>query len=553
MSLRPQPARDVPEETVRIARAAFPKGCLAMRLRDALGQVFTDEQFAQAFPTRGGPGLSPGELALVSVLQFAEGLSDRQAAEAVRGRIDWKYALALELTDPGFDFSVLSEFRDRLISHELEEEIFQALLDHCARLGLLRAGGRQRTDSTHVIAAVRTLNRMEFVGETLRSALEALAVAAPDWLASIITGEWIERYGSRVDNYRFPKGEDARQRWALTVGADGFTLLEAVHHRDAPAWLRQLPAVQTLRIAWIQQYHREEKGVRWREGRDLPPARRRLSSPYDPDAHYGLKRGAGWCGYKVHLSETCEPDAPHLLTGVQTTDATVADSEVTEQIHTDLTRRGLRPDMHAVDAGYISATLILTAREEHAIDLLGPVGLDTHTTGKDGLGQEAFTIDWKARTATCPGGATSVSWSDQRKPNGTPITRVHFSITDCAPCPFRAACTKADGHRYGRSLTLLPAAQQQILDQRRREQETDAWKARHAVRAGAEGTISQAVRTGAIRRTRYRGLPKTRLAHLLTATAINLIRLDAWWTGTPIRGTRNSHLERLGASLGLAA
>ncbi|MCA2191026.1 IS1182 family transposase, partial [Nonomuraea cavernae] len=532
MSLRPRSAVQIPEATVAVARAAFPKGCLAIRLRDELGVLFSDEQFADAFPRRGGPGRAPGELALVTVLQFAEGLTDRQAADAVRGRIDWKYALALELTDPGFDFSVLSEFRGRLIEHGIEDRVFDLLLDRCSELGLLCAGGRQRTDSTHVLAAVRTLNRMEFVGETLRAALEALAAAAPGWLAEMVAPEWIERYGRRVDSYRFPKGENARTQWATTAGQDGFALLEAIHAGDAPRWLRAIPAVETLRVAWIQQYHRDGKGVRWREGNDLPPARVRLSSPYDRDAHYGLKRGAGWCGYKVHLSETCEPDQPHLITNVHTTDATVVDSEVTEQIHLDLAGRGLEPGTHVVDAGYVTATLILTARQEKAIDLLGPVGLDTHATAKQGLGQEAFTIDWQTRTATCPAGATSVSWSDQRKPNGTPITRVHFAITDCGPCPLRASCTKADGHRYGRSPTLPPAAQQKILDQRRREQESQAWKERYAVRAGVEGTISQAVRAGGIRRTRYRGLLKTRLAHLLTATAINLIRLDAWWTDT---------------------
>jgi transposase len=273
MSLRPRPAGEVPESTVRVARAAFPKGCLAIRIRDELGPLFEDEQFAEAFPARGGPGRPPGELALVTVLQFAEGLTDRQAADAVRGRIDWKYALALELTDPGFDFSVLSEFRDRLIEHGIEARVFDLLLDRCSELGLLRAGGRQRTDSTHVLAAVRTLNRMEFVGETLRAALEALAVAAPGWLAEVVAPQWIERYGPRVDSYRFPKGEDARTRWATTVGQDGFALLEAIHAGDAPRWLRAIPAVQTLRVAWIQQYHRDDKGVRWREGNDLPPGR----------------------------------------------------------------------------------------------------------------------------------------------------------------------------------------------------------------------------------------------------------------------------------------
>jgi transposase len=296
MSLRPQPARPVPEATARVARAAFPKGCLAIRVRDELGSLFEDVQFAEAFSARGGPGLSPGMLALVSVLAFAENLTDRQAADAVRDKISWKYALALELTDPGFDFSVLSQFRDRLIEHGLERLLLDELLARCQETGLLSGGGRQRTDSTHVVASARMLNRMEFVGETLRAALEALAASAPDWLAQVVAPEWIERYGMRVDGYRFPKGADARTRWALTVGVDGFALLEAIHAADAPAWLRRIPAVNILRLVWIQQYHRDERGVRWREGKDLPPGKLRLASPYDVDARYGEKRGSGWVG-----------------------------------------------------------------------------------------------------------------------------------------------------------------------------------------------------------------------------------------------------------------
>ncbi|SNT55913.1 Transposase [Actinacidiphila glaucinigra] len=261
MSLRPVPFPFVPEATARVARAAFRKGCLAMRIRDELGPLFEDEQFARAFPRRGGPAWPPGQLALVSVLQFAEGLTDRQAADAVRGRIDVKYALGLELEDPGFDFSVLSEFRDRLIAHGLEELVLDRLLERVGALGLLRAGGRQRTDSTHVLAAVRMLNRMEFVGETLRAALETLAVAAPGWLRQIAAPQWFERYGKRIDSFRFPKGTDARQRWALAVGEDGFALLQAVDAPDAPAWLREVEAVQVLRVAWVQQYHRDEISV----------------------------------------------------------------------------------------------------------------------------------------------------------------------------------------------------------------------------------------------------------------------------------------------------
>ena len=550
MSLEPRADDGVPELTARVVRAAFPKGTLAIRIREALGPLLSDEDFAAAFPRRGRPAASPGALALVSVLQYAEGLSDRQAADQVRARLDWKFLLGLELDDPGFDFTVLGDFRSRLIRHGLEERVLEAVLARLSGAGLLRAGGRQRTDSTHVLAAVRTLNRMEFVGETLRAALEALAAAAPGWLAPLIDAGWADRYGARIDSYRFPKGEDARERWAGQVGRDGFTLLDAVSATQAPEWLRQVPAVEALRRAWGQQYHRDGEEVRWREGNDLPPGGQRLASPYDLDARYGVKRGAGWTGYKAHLTETCDPDMPHLIINVETTSATTDDADMTQAIHQRLARRRLTPGEHAVDAGYVSAGHILAARDDHGITLLGPVGADT-TQASRGAGQEpaltqaAFSIDWDARQVTCPQGATSISWSDQRKPSGTPVARVHFALADCDPCPLRPQCTKAAHGRWGRSLTLLSREQHELLARQRAEQQTAEWKARYNIRAGVEGTISQAVRATRLRRTPYHGQDKTHLASVLSATAINLIRADAWLNGTPLGTTRVSHLARL--------
>ncbi|MBT2235826.1 IS1182 family transposase [Nonomuraea sp. NEAU-A123] len=555
MSLRPRPVPAVPAATARIARAAFPKGCLAIRLRDELGVIFTDERFVEGFPAKGGPGLSPGMLALVSVLQFAEGLSDRQAADAVRGRIDWKYALGLELDDAGFDFSVLSEFRDRLIAGGLEQVVLEAVLERCTQAGLLRAGGRQRTDCTHVLAAVRLLNRLEFLGETLRAALEALAVAAPDWLAVTVSPAWIDRYGTRIDAYRFPKGEQARRRWAATVGQDGFALLEAVHAGDAPVWLRQLPAVQVLRLAWIQQFHRDHQGVRLRQADDLPPGHLRLASPYDVEARYGLKRGLGWCGYKVHLSETCEEDLPHLVTAVATTGACTDDSLVLEGVHERLQERGLSPAQHLVDAGYTSAAALVSARTGHGIELIGPVKDNNSGQARGALSQTAFTINWTHRQAICPQGATSIVWADKTASMG--YISVRFAAADCTPCPLRQACTRSAHPRYGRSLTLLPQPLHQALAQRRAEQATPAWKAIYNLRAGIEATHSQAVRLLGMRRTRYRGLAKTGLGHVLTATALNLIRLDAWLQnqhpGKPATARRTTRLMRLAHAYGLAA
>lgn len=547
MSLESRGGENVPELTERVVRAAFPKGTFAVRLRDALGPVFADQEFAQAFAGRGRPAISPGALALVSVLQYAEGLTDRQAADQVRARMDWKFLLGLELDDPGFDFTVLGDFRSRLIRHGLEEKVLEVVLARCAQLGLLRVGGRARTDSTHVLASVRTLNRMEFVGESLRAGLEALAAAASDWLAPLAGAEWVERYGARIDSYRFPKGEDVRREWAEQVGRDGFALLDAIDAPGAPDWLGKIPAVVVLRRVWAEQYHRDGEGVRWREGKDLPPGRERLASPYDLDARYGMKRGSGWTGYKAHLSETCEPDVPHLITHVATTDATVTDTEMTAIVHRGLAAKGLTPEVHVVDAGYVTAAHIVAAQREHGIDLLGPVGLDTHHEqhGPGHLDQSAFTVDWQAKTVACPQGATSASWSDQRKSSGTPVTRVHFARADCDPCPLRPACTRAANGKWGRSLTLLPREQHEALVERRAQQHTDAWKKRYDVRAGVEGTIAQAVHRTGIRRTRYTGLPKTHLGHLFAAAAINLIRLDAWKSGTPLGTTRTSHLLRL--------
>ncbi|WP_424712495.1 IS1182 family transposase [Kitasatospora acidiphila] len=556
MSVQPRSWPAVPEQTVVVARAAFPKGVLAIRVRDELGELFADEEFASAFGVRGRPGISPGQLALVTVLQFTENLTDRQAAIAVRGRIDWKYGLGLELTDPGFDHTVLTGFRQRLLDHGLEERVLALLLARLGSLGLVKAGGRQRTDSTQVLAAVRSLNRLEFIAETLRAALEALAAAAPGWLTPLVDEEWVKRYGARMDSYRLPAGEDKRKAAAAQVAADGFRLLEAAWATSAPRWLRELPAVATMRTVWIQQFHRTiadgRQEVAWREEKDLPPGRMRLSSPYDSDARYGMKRGLGWEGYKVHLTETCDDTTatglPHLITHVATTDATVTDVELVEQVHTGLDRRGLLPGEHVVDTGYTSAEQLVAAKRDFGITLLGPLRADVSRQARTGSGLDraAFTIDWDNQRVTCPQGVASTIWSTCNERGRASIV-VRFPAAACHACPVRAQCTTST--RTGRQLMLRPREIHEAVEQARTEQNTDEWKERYAVRAGVEGTIHQAVAVTGIRRSRYTGLAKTNLANIFAATALNLIRLNAWWTASPLDRDRTSHLARLDLTL----
>jgi len=271
MSYRPQPITPVPEETNRVARAACPKGTLAMDLRDDLAGLYTDQDFADLFAARGQAAECPWRLAAVTVLQFLEGLTDRQAADAVRSRIDWKYLLGLELTDTGFHFTVLHAFRTRLIAGHAEQRLLAVMLERLQHAGLLKARGRQRTDSTQVLAAVRTMNRPEIVGETLRFALNRLAALAPDWLRAQVTPDWFARYGVRVENDRLPKADTERAALAATIGADGFHLLRAALDPEAPEAVRLAPAIEVLRQVWVQQYSGPEEPVRWRVGGDAPP------------------------------------------------------------------------------------------------------------------------------------------------------------------------------------------------------------------------------------------------------------------------------------------
>ncbi len=545
MSLKPEGIEPVPEETARIARAAVPNGNLCLRLRDTLGTIYTDQLFADLFPTRGQPAEAPWRLALVTVLQFVEGLSDRQAAEAVRGRLDWKYLLSLPLSDPGFDDSVLSEFRTRLVAGGAELRLLEVLLEACQTRGWLKARGRQRTDSTHVLAAVRALNRLELVGETLRHALNVLAEVAPTWLRDQITPDWFDRYGHRVEDYRLPKGKEARGQHALLIGADGLRLLAAVEAESAPPWLRELPAIRFLKHVWGQQYVEEQGHLRWKTAQELAPAGERPDSPYDPEARFGNKRSTTWTGYKVHLTETCDEALPHLITDVQTTQAHITDNLLTAPIQQALADKHLLPAEQLVDAGYVDADLLVTSQRDHHLTLLGPVRPDVSWQAKEQAGYDlaSFQIDWEAHQATCPQGQVSSSWTARWDAFGTDIIEIHFSQKGCRRCPVRSHCTKQP--EAARHITVRPQAGHIALMRLRAEQETPEWKARYNQRAGIEGTMSQGIRVAGLRQARYVDQAKAHLQHVATAAALNLLRLDAWLEQRPTAKTRRSRFAEL--------
>ena len=379
-----------------------------MKMRNELGTIFEDEDFARLFPRRGQPAMAPWRLALVTVMQFAEGLPDRQAADSVRARIDWKYGLSLELDDPGFDASVLCEFRTRLLEGGAERLLFDHLLERFREIGLVKGQGKQRTDSTRILAVVRGLNRLELDGETMRRVLDILSVAASEWLRENVQPEWERRYVRRLDDEKMPKSKEARIEHGEKIGTDGHGLLDTIYSGTAPSWSREVRAVETLRRVWLQNFfYGPDSRVRWRTaGEGIPPSRNFLNSPIDPDCRYARKFTSSWVGYRVHLTETCEDDAPSILTDVRTAPATVADGEATPLIHEALEEKGLLPETQFADTGYLDAELLFESKERYGVDLFSPTRPDRKWQAKEGTGFEAaaFSLDWKNGVATCPEG-----------------------------------------------------------------------------------------------------------------------------------------------------
>jgi len=546
MSLKPEAFPSIPAETRRVARAAFPNGSLCLRLRDTLGPIFNDTDFADLYPACGQPGYAPWRLALIVILQFAENLSDRQAAEAVRGRLDWKYLLALELTDPGFDFSVLSEFRSRLLDGGKEAYLLERLLEECRDRKLLKARGRQRTDSTRVLAATREMNRLELVAETLRAALNELATAAPGWLRSVADPEWFDRYGSRVEDSRLPSTKAERSEYAETVGQDGYALLQMLEAEEAPEVLATLPRVGILRKIWDRHYRPSEDGKAcFIPAKELGPASEAVESPYDTEARYRTRFGTSWTGYMVHLTETCDEERPHLITHVDTTQATVHEARRTEAIHDQLAGKGLAPSEHLADAAYVDAGILLSSKEDHDIELIGPARPDPSWQARTegGYTADQFEIDWAEKKATCPEGKESSSWGEYTDENRGPYVTVRFPTATCQACPSKHLCTRAK--KSGRQLIMQAEKQHKALSEIRAKMESEDGKKVYQKRAGVEGTISQGVRAFGLRQTRYIGLAKTHLQHLATAAAVNLARINNWLMEIPLARTRTSAFAAL--------
>jgi transposase len=538
LSVRLRSGEHVPFLTAQVARASNPGGTTAMWVKDRLNGLWRDEDFLDWYPRDGRPGLSPAQLATVCVLQFLLDLSDRQAAEAVRCRIDFKYALALELDDSGFHHSVLTDFRDRLAQGDRADRLLDLALARLKEAGLVRERGTQRTDSTHVLAAVRDLTRLELITEAMRAALEEIAGAAPQLLAGLVDEEWGRRYGRPV---RLGKNPTKPKTRITNAGNDALQLLEHLHtHRTGHAFG---PRVQTLRQIVVQNYYRDAAGrLRWRTDDDggLPPSSRAIVSPYDPTARYA-RRGqtTRWAGFLAHLTETCSSEGANVITDVATTAATTSDAQALPGIHTRLKRRGLLPAEHLVDGGYTSLVHLEQAAREHQVTVTGPLpGNPTRQHRRnEGFDRDDFHIDFDRQQVTCPQGQVSRGWHGPyptSSPTAAPLIVARFTKGQCQPCPVRSQCTTSrDG---ARNVGFPPRELRDLQLRVRTEQQSPDWQTRYAVRSGVEGTVNEFAHGHGMRRCRYRGQPKAHLQHVFTAIAVNIERLS----GLPPSGEATS-------------
>ena len=267
MCLKPRPLPPIPEETREIGERLFDKTTLPRQLGDEYSDVLPDEEFRSMYSNLGQPAYSPARLTVVSLLQANEHLPDRAAAYMVRARMDWKYALHLPLNDLGFDPSILCEYRERVIRNERERMVFDRFLERLQENGWLKGRKKQRTDSLAIFGAIRELNRLELVMETLRLALEGIVQCEPEWFAEHVPDAWVDRYAEwtqaeRIVKERGAKGAAKTQALLIRTGRDGFTLLDALAAESTPADLWELESVTVMETVWLQQYQRVPQGAK---------------------------------------------------------------------------------------------------------------------------------------------------------------------------------------------------------------------------------------------------------------------------------------------------
>ncbi len=527
MSLKTEFPKAIPEETRQVVEPLLSEDNVYRLIGQEIEQMLDEAVLAEMYDEEGRPAINPIVLTLVTVFQFLEKLPDRLAAEMAVMRLDWKYALRQSLAWTDFHYADLCNFRKRLLKHGQEQVAFEQVVKYLRERGYLKAGGKQRTDSTHLLGAVMRLSRLELVWETLRVALRALVNADAPWTLRALPKSFVTTYSARQQDYRLSQEEVAQAM--RQTGQDGTWLWEQVVLQDR-ADLLELPEMVQLRRVWDEQFTRQPDG----STHPRPPGDMGgdvINSPHDPDVRYGDKGSRNWVGYKLQITETADTGAARFITDITVTSTIEQDNDSLTKLQPRLVDRQVVPAQQYVDQGYMSGDNLARSLE-HGIDLRGFIR-EGNVTKRPEFRLSQFDIDLNQRRAICPAGKRSVKWATS-KAEVANLIAYHVSFgRQCQTCPFFGPdlCTDKASGRH-----LSVSRHHVLLQARRHEADTLAFQVEMHVRAGIEGTLSELVRAHGARRARYRGLAKNLLQALFIAAAANLKRLARTFTaGLPAR------------------
>ncbi len=512
MSLKQAFPKEIPVTTREVVEAILPANSVCRLLGDKAAEIIDESALAAMYHETGRGGINPVLLCFVLVLQFLENLPDREAAEMSRLRLDWKYALRQELAWTGFHYSSLCNFRKRLYAHGGEYAVFEQVLAYVQASGFLKSK-RQRTDATHVLAAVERLSRLELVWETLRLALGALINADAKWVCQSLPTSFVNFYSQKRRDYRLSKGQV--EQAMVDAGRDGFWLLSQIEQKGQSSW-QDLPEIITLARVLSEQFDQDDEdgGSGLQAKANIDAKGDVITSPHEPSVRYSRKgKETAWRGYKAQVTETVDGHFP-VITDIGIHSAIEADSLALGKIQKRLARRGLLPEKQYVDQAYCNGNTLQDS-EQKGLDLRGFIG--SHSRKPVGFRLQDFDIDLDKRLARCPAGKAATTFNPSSQPDVA--WHVRFG-KQCQKCPFNSLCTT---EKRGRSLEVSPYHQQ--LTKRRREQASAGFVKEMDARARIESTICELARKHGLRQSRYRGQNKVALQAAFTAAALNLKRL----------------------------
>lgn len=535
MAFCKHPLMPIPAETRRVAESAC-VGSTAwyLRISRELRKLYSEVDFDELYPDAGQWGIHPYRVFALLILQAIEGFSDRAAADQIRTNIGWKYILAMDLDDDGWDASLFAKHRDRLLKTDAQSFFLDSQLKVLLDQGLLDTS-KQRTDSTSISALVKILNRTELILETVRNSIEAVSEVAPEWILGIAKSHWNKRYYlDRPFNYRLPKKDGEKEALAQSAGEDGFYILDCIS--KAPKSMRKkldaLPEIGILRRVLEEQFHSDDstKDRRLRNREELSPSAERIVSPHETEARTASKGEQTWSGYKLHTTETCVKGTPNFITDARIEEATKNDSLTLPDILERLKKRKLLPKKLFVDCGYSNMPFFAKVRNDLEIDIMTRLrnGHSWQKSTEGGLDNSRFDVDFQNKKALCPLGIASSSWKEKQDGH----IDVGFPAKKCRECPLKERCTKADR----RILRVQPEAVFKYQKHIREREKDDDFTREYSLRAGAEALQSEIIRIAG-RQSTVRGVAKTTIKYVLTAVAVNFGRLLRWQVRQERRST----------------